>query len=177
MIALKKINKSNDPLYKYNENLIIESFPPNEYRDLSQQRDYTNNNRLFHPHIILWQNEPIGILNYWLFQTCCYVEHFAIDSKKRNLGYGAKALSLLKESINECIVLEVELPEDDVAIKRIYFYERAGFKLYDKEYYQPPYRKKDSYFPMRIMAYGNSINDEDFNQIKSTIYKEVYGME
>lgn len=176
MISFKRIEKSDDPLYEYGEKLISQSFPLNEYRDLSVQRDYTDNNDLFYPHIILYKNKPIGIINYWLFPECCYIEHLAIDPEKRNLGYGEKVLTLLRESIKKTIVLEVELPNNDFARRRISFYERAGFKLYNKEYTQPPYRENEDYFPLRIMAYGKNINDEDFENIKSIIHKEVYGI-
>lgn len=174
MISLIPIKDSKHPLYAYSENILVTSFPKDEYRDLTQQKEYTNSNALFNCHVITDNDKPIGIINYWRFNQFCYIEHFAIDSALRNQGYGKMVLELLKEKINKPIILEVEVPDTEIAIRRISFYKRTGLKLCNQPYLQPPYRKEDDFIPMRIMVYGSELNDDDFALIKSIIYKEVY---
>lgn len=79
--------------------------------------------------------------------------------------------------INAPIVLEVELPNDEMSIRRIGFYERVNYKLWKNEYSQPPYRKGDEYLPMHLMVYGDLNSEKDFDRIKYNLYKEVYLVE
>ena len=158
MISFVPIKDSEHPLYTYSEKILVESFPKNEYRDLLQQKENVNSNALFS----------------CTFNDFCYIEHFAIDSAKRNQGYGKKVLEKLKEEIGKPFVLEVEMPDNEIAIRRVHFYERVGLKLYHKPYLQPPFRKGDDFIPMYIMAYGKELTDEDFSLMKQIIYKVVY---
>ncbi|MBR6538579.1 MAG: GNAT family N-acetyltransferase [Bacteroides sp.] len=174
MISFIPIKDSKHPLYTYSEKILVESFPKNEYRDLAQQKEYINSNALFSCNIIIDNDKPIGIINYWTFNHFCYIEHFAIDSTKRNQGYGKMVLEILKEKIKNPIILEVETPDTEIAIRRISFYKRVGLKLYNQPYLQPPYRREDDLLPMRIMVYGKELSDDEFSFIKRTIYKEVY---
>ena len=85
MISFVQIKDSKHPLYTYSEKILVQSFPKNEYRDLPQQKENVNSNTLFSCNIIIANdNHPIGIINYWTFNDFCYIEHFAIDSAKRN---------------------------------------------------------------------------------------------
>ena len=174
MISFIPIKDSEHPLYTYSEKILVESFPKNEYRDLLQQKENVNSNTLFSCNIIIANENPIGIINYWTFNDFYYIEHFAIDSAKRNQGYGKKVLEKLKEEIGKPFVLEVETPDNEIAIRRVHFYERAGLKLYDKPYLQPPFRNGDDFIPMRIMAYGKELTDKELSIMKQIIYKEVY---
>ena len=174
MISFIPIKDSEHPLYTYSEKILVQSFPKNEYRELPQQKENVNSNALFSCNIIIANENPIGIINYWTFNDFCYIEHFAIDSAKRNQGYGKKVLDKFKEKIGKPFVLEVEMPDNEIAIRRVHFYERAGLKLYHKPYLQPPFRKEDDFIPMYIMAYGKELTDEDFSLMKQIIYKEVY---
>ena len=58
-----------------------------------------------------------------------YGEHFAVDPDERGGGYGGKALRLLCEELQTPVVLEVELPFDEMSRRRIGFYQRSGFTL------------------------------------------------
>ena len=174
MISFIPIKDSEHPLYTYSEKILVQSFPKNEYRELPQQKENVNSNALFSCNIIIANESPIGIINYWTFNDFCYIEHFAIDSAKRNQGYGKKVLDKFKEKIGKPFVLEVEIPDNEIAIRRVHFYERAGLKLYHKPYLQPPFRKGDDFIPMYIMVYGKELTDEDFSLMKQIIYKEVY---
>ena len=173
MIELIKITTSN-PNYEFVEELLHSSFPDNERRDDALQRDNTDNNEKFSTLLISDNGENIGVITIWHLNGFCYVEHLATSPSVRNKGYGSKIIFALTEMINGMIVLEVELPEDEMSRRRIGFYERCGFRLCHKPYFQPPYRKGDEKLPMHIMFSGKEEVDNEFENIKSEIYSNVY---
>ena len=73
------------------------------------------------------------------------------------------------------IILEAEPPTDNIAIRRIGFYERNGFMLYGYDYYQPPYAADRQGIALRLM--GNIPEDEARpDKIARTLHREVYGV-
>lgn len=176
MLTLHRIQSAQSPYYPFAEALLQQAFPPEEYRDLAEWRRYTDEKTLFHNHVILQGDEPMGLITYWTFDGFCYIEHFATAPAARNKGYGSKVLTLLQEMLNTPLVLEVEEPKTPIAIRRIAFYERMGFVLWDKEYLQPPYRPGDDFLPLRLMAWGALDAIRDFTRIRQTIYREVYNL-
>lgn len=87
-------------------------------------------------------------------------------------------MALLQERMGgKPVVLEVEMPEDEMSRRRIGFYARQGFLLWeDHDYMQPPYRAGDAPLPMRLMAWGNLNAETDFTRVKNAIYSVVYGV-
>lgn len=118
-----------------------------------------------------------GFLTAWDFNDFIYLEHFAIDEAARNGGIGGKALKQFLASCRVPIVLEVEIPTDDLSKRRIGFYERLGFQLDTHLYYQPPYRQGGPTLEMRLMTYGDLPLSASFEAVKTTLYKNVYGVQ
>lgn len=176
MLSLQRITTAKQTWYDYMEQLMIASFPPEEYRALEQLRLYTDTCPKFHNNIILNGETPVGLLTYWDFDTFYYAEHFAIDPAQRNRGLGRQALTLLCQYLQKPIILEVEMPVEELAQRRINFYQRLGFTLWNKPYKQPPYKPGDGYLPMLLMAYGNINCEHDYETIKNCIYRHVYGV-
>lgn len=177
MLRLQRIHTADAELYAFMEQLLTASFPPEEYRALEQLRLYTDTREAFHNNVILDGETPVGLFTYWDFGDFCYGEHFAIDPERRNGGYGKRALEELCRTVHpRPIVLEVEMPEEEMARRRIGFYQRQGFALWDKPYQQPPYKPGDGYLPMRLMAYGGMDPEQDFGKVRDCIYHEVYGV-
>ena len=159
--------------YAFVENLLHESFPEEERRDDDMQRYNTDNNPLFTAYLIT--DDTIGLITLWKLSGFLYVEHLATSPSVRNKGYGKMIMqALLNNFPDSKIVLEVELPEDELSKRRIGFYERNGFTLCEKPYMQPPYRKSGSPIPMYIMFSGTDSIDGMFDTITSEIYKNVY---
>jgi len=176
MIQLKRITTESIQLYDYMEKLLMASFPPEEYRDLDILREYANNHPKFYCNIILNHTTPIGLLTYWDLEDFYYIEHFAIDPNQRNGGYGRKLLDYLVEFLEKPIVLEVEHPTEEMAQRRINFYKRQGYILWEKEYIQPPYRPGFPELPMFLMTLGGLTPEKDFENVKRRIHKEVYNI-
>lgn len=174
MIRFQRITTKDTALYSYMEQLMTASFPAEEYRPLAELCNYADNKSHFHCNVILLQDVPIGLITYWDFGHFHYVEHFAIDPSQRNGGHGRNALNHLCRQLNSPIVLEVEAPEEEMAIRRINFYKRQGFTLWETPYLQPPYKAGDGYLPMFLMAYGSLECTKDFESVKNCIYREVY---
>lgn len=176
MIRLQRISTADKSLYQYMEQLITTAFPPEEHRPLEDLRVYTDTKPHFHNNIIFHHDTPVGFITYWDFDKYYYVEHFAIDPSQRNGGHGKNVLNQLCQLLQQPIVLEVETPEEEIAQRRINFYTRQGFVLWDKPYLQPPYRPEDDYLPMLLMAHGDLTCDRDFETVKKDIYREVYNV-
>ena len=75
------------------------------------------------------------------------------------------------------VVLEVEMPTEEMSRRRIGFYERLGFVLDCHVYFQPPYRKGEAFLEMRLMAHGELDLERSFEQVKTIIHQNVYGVE
>ena len=168
-------------LYPFAEDLLHTAFPADERRDDAQQREYTDRKAEFAAYALTDGDEPIGILTCWHFcggksENFVYVEHLAVAPSKRNGGYGAEILRSLKERHKGIIVLEVELPQDEMSRRRIAFYERNGFELCRLPYLQPPYRPENTPLPMHLMFYGTASPAPLFNTIRDTIHRHVYGV-
>ncbi len=172
-IAIREIKASDSLDYLWMEHLLTESFPSDEYRDLTQLRDYTDTLDIFHCCVIEKEGTPVGLLNYWDFGAWVYVEHFATLPSLRGTGIGARVLSLFNES--GTTVLEVELPTDEMSCRRIGFYRRSGFEVMDGEYIQPAYKPGSSPLPMKIMSRGHSYATS-FEDIVHTLHSKVYGL-
>lgn len=177
MIRIQPIRTSDVLHYQFMENLLITAFPPEEYRALKELRQYTDCTEKFHNNLIFDEDTPIGFITYWDFGRFCYIEHFAIDPSQRNGGYGKRVLEQISNILNLPIVLEVEMPIEEMAQRRINFYKRQGFNLWEKEYQQPPYKPGDPFLPMYLMVHGNLECNKDFEEIKSKLHKEVYNVQ
>ena len=95
MIRLQPISTSDLQHYKFMEELLIDSFPPEEYRQLEQLREYTDRTGNFHNNIIFDDDLPVGFITYWDFDSFYYVEHFATNPALRNGGYGKTYTGIL----------------------------------------------------------------------------------
>ena len=172
-IKRKRLKTTTSEEYRFAEELLTASFPADEYRPLEEQRRNVESIDMFHMNILFAGEEPAGLLSYWQFDGYIYVEHFAIHPTLRGKGYGHEAIDgLIREQRN--IVLEVEIPTDDITRRRIAFYTRCGLTLCPKEYIQPAYRTDGNELPMRIMYCGIDA-EKDFEKIRATIYLNVYG--
>ena len=115
MIRLQPINTSDFQHYKFMEELLIDAFPPEEYRELNQLREYTDRVGNFHNNIIFDDDLPIGFITYWDFDSFYYVEHFATNPALRICGDGKRTLEFLCHYLYQPIVLVVVRPIEDMA--------------------------------------------------------------
>lgn len=176
MIEIRRITTKDNEYYTYVEELLVASFPVEEYRDLSVFRRYADSLSYFYCNVILDDSTPVGLLSYWELGDFNYIEHLAIDPRRRGGGYGKEVLDTLDKYMNNPIVLEVERPTDETAQRRICFYQRHGFELWTEDYFQPPYRTGHGRLPLYLMVKGGLTADRDFERVRKAIYHTVYGV-
>lgn len=167
---------SNSPDYSFCEQLYLNAFPSSERRSVSQQRQVTDNEKLFHFCAIQIEGKTVGFLTYWDLDTFIYIEHFAVDESMRGQNMGSRTLAYLRKAITKPFILEVERPETEMARRRIGFYERNGYALWERDYYQPPYQEGHEYLPLHLMCNGALQEGNDFDHVKESLYKKVYGL-
>lgn len=148
-----------------------EAFPEIERRTFSNLCAAFELFPYVHLHLIEEADETIGFIIYWEFTEFIYVEYFAISEEFRGGGIGRKAFSEFTERQTKPIVLEIEPPDNDLARRRVGFYQRIGFTLRDVEYIQPPYHPNLPDLPLLLMTYGEIGLPKTFSNIKSEIHR------
>lgn len=177
---IKKINTWHTD-YPFVEKLLNLAFPAEERRNDTQQRNYTDNHPDFQVYLIKDNGENIGLVSIWKLslpdgKKFTYVEHLATDPRRRNGGYGKQIMEWLKKDCLSNLVLEVELPTDELTQRRVGFYERCGLSLCKEKYLQPPYHKGGEFLPMNLMHWGWTDFNHCFPQVQECIHRNVYGV-
>lgn len=175
-IQITPITTQDEKLYQFYTDVLTDSFPKEEYRNLDKIAYNTDNEEKFTSCVLTYGGNPVGIISYWDIDDYCYVEHFAIKKELRGSNYGGNSIRKFINHISKNIILEVELPVGVVEQKRIEFYKKIGFSLWSKDYKQPPYRNTDGYIDMLIMCHGTLDEEKAFDIVKKGIYSVVYGI-
>lgn len=162
--------KDFDEIYE----LMETSFPDIEHRTKEDQRDLFKDSA-YQVWIVRQDNGTLGgFLSTWDFGDFRFAEHFAVNPALRGHGLGKEMLADWLDSSCLPAVLEVELPENEIAKRRIGFYERLGFRLNTFPYLQPPMQKGKDNLPLYIMSYPAALTAEDFLPWKKILYTRVY---
>lgn len=157
--------------------ILVEAFPSYERRDVKRQRALFDNE--FYNVLTVSDNEKtLGFLAYWDFKDFLFYEHFAVDKSARNCGIGKQTLEkLFEKSEGRPIVLEIELPQNELASRRLHFYERNGFVANTFQYFQMPLNSCDEKTPMILMSKSTPLTKENFEKYRDIIYRNVYDIE
>lgn len=159
-----------DEIYR----LLQSSFPDDEYRPYDAQKEVFSDPR-YHVYILPGENDTIrAMITIWQFDDFAFIEHFAVSPKCRNQGLGAQILQEVLQVLSCPVCLEVELPQTELARRRIAFYTRNGFFLNDYPYTQPPYSKEKHPIDLLVMTSGGKISPERFETIRQTLWDAVY---
>ncbi len=156
----------------------LEAFPTNERRDENLQEKFLQEKDTFTAHALYREgmSEMLGAVYLWRFPTFIYIEHLFTDSRLRNRGLGTVLLEYLMKDEQLPFVLEAELPDTPLSLRRIGFYERNGFRVCPQTYTQPPYRAGEKPLPMHLLTNQPDAVLPCFEEVVRTIYKEVYGV-
>lgn len=177
MLALLKLSLAS-PTFPLAESLYTEAFPTEERRPLEAWRLLVEEEPAFHIYEIHSANGFAGFVCYWELAGFIFVEHFAIRSALRCCGVGRECIEHLKEKFAPLpLVLEAELPESEMACRRIGFYARCGFSPSPRPYLQPPYRRGDSWLPLLLLCTDETFLSQHFPTIRQQIYHSVYHCE
>lgn len=156
--------------------LLERAFPATELREKERQRAL-----LQEPCYRLYGVEGEGGLQalfaVWEIADFLYIDHFTVREDCRNGGFGGRLLDRLVAEKGRPVVLEVELPEDEMARRRIGFYERHGFTYNAYPYLQPPMREGQGMQPLRMMTHPSAIDEKTYERYKRLIYQTAYHYE
>lgn len=174
MVQLIRITDPDDSLLEKLIPLYEEAFPLEERRSIGQlKRMIGKTENMFFNAIVLDEN-LCGLFVFWNFEKFSYLEHFAIYPHLRNKKIGKQVLDYLAENLPGLRLLEVEpAVDDEMAVRRVEYYRRNGYKVLDNNYMQPSYHAHEDACPLWIM--GNADADPFslsgyIEQIKEEVY-------
>lgn len=155
--------------------IIETSFPEDEYRTYDEQKALLDN-MAYEIYILTDSDENIikAFVAVWKFDSFVFIEHFAVNPTYRNKGIGSVFLREIVRMLGKTVCLEVEPPDNEIASRRIGFYERNNFFLNKYPYTQPPISTGRNPVPLFIMTYGRYISNMEFSNIKDTLFTRVY---
>ena len=149
--------------------LLEDSFPNDEYRPWEAQQAILSD-----PRYTLWTNdERTALISVWKFDDFAFIEHFAVSPRLRNQGLGRQILSEVLISLSGPVILEAELPDTELAQRRLEFYQRNGFFVNPFPYLQPAYAPDRKPVPMQILS-TEPLTRKAFEDAKRTLYSQVY---
>ncbi|MDN3956563.1 GNAT family N-acetyltransferase [Sporolactobacillus laevolacticus] len=159
--------------------LMNHSFPSIEFRPRDKQFEL-----LKRPNFTIYarynsSDQTLdGFIAEWSFADFCFVEHFAVQPYLRGHGVGSEMMRQYLNQAKKQVLIEVEEPVTDLAIRRIHFYQRLGFVFSAFGYIQPDLRNSgEKEVTLRMMNYPTPLTKPEFLQRKKEIFQQVYGMD
>ena len=142
--------------------LLSQSFPAGERRDTAGQRALLSDSAYRIDILRAPSGGVQALMALWDFDDFVFFEHFAVDPACRNGGIGGQMLDALLARFDKPACLEAELPETELAARRIGFYERHGFTVNaDYPYFQPALTPGGSPIPLHLLTTGGAARDRD----------------
>lgn len=174
MISERLTDRDFDAVYA----IMEKSFPEEERRTYEEQRALLADSSYYLYGIKdEATGELLGFAAFWDLDEFVFFEHLAVNPDCRNGGIGKQLLLKVKELAKAPICLEVELPTDEMAIRRIAYYERNGFYLNEYPYTQPSLKKGGEDVPMYIMTSGRKLTMQEVLYVRDLLYRRIYHVE
>ena len=166
----------NPKQFKQFWNLMSLSFPEHERRECEDVKFLLKTDNFVVKATFNQNCELEHFITHWNLEEFIFIEHFALSHRLRGKGIGSSVLRSFMEHENRPIVLEVEPPTDSISRRRIRFYERLGFTLFNWNYQQPPYRPSDKFLTLLLMTNSPELlkNENGFQLVKTEIHRHVY---
>lgn len=152
-------------------NLYEESFPVSERRKIEDHLLACTDERFF--PLSAWDGDRLaGLLFFWEWNGYRYLEHLAVTPELRGQGYGSEMLRYLRDS-EQTIILEIDPLVNELSVRRLQFYERAGFTLTPYRFVHLPYRLEAQPQELLILSYPRMITKEAHNDFLRFVNDEV----
>lgn len=166
-----QIEESNRSEWEKIWDLYESSFPLAERRKKEDHIRACSDSRFF--PISAWENgELIGLLFYWEWDSYRYLEYLAVNPKFRGQGFGSEILRRLRNS-EHTIILEIDPLNNELSVRRLQFYERAGFTLTPYRFIHLPYRLEAKPQELLILSYPKMITKEQHRDFLQFIENRV----
>lgn len=156
--------------------LLSQSFPAGERRDTAGQCALLSDSAYRIDILRAPSGGVQALMASWDFDDFVFFEHFAVAPACRSGGIGGRMLDALLSRIPKPACLEAELPETELAARRIGFYERHGFTVNaDYPYFQPALVPGGSPIPMQLLTTGGARTVSELRAIETLLHTRVYG--
>lgn len=157
--------------------ILNASFPESERRTDEKQLALFDDPR-YRVLAVRSDGSLAGFMAYWELGDIVFYEHFAVKEELRGAGIGRRALKeLLAMHEGKRVVLECEERDlNDIAARRVRFYESLGFAVNDQLYKQPPYTAGGEWLRLHLLSHGSTLQDDEFSDIKTLLYDKIYGI-
>ena len=166
-----RITRADDHYWDASWEIYQSNFPSGEQRLLADHIRALEDDR-YHSMAILQGDHVVGILFYWRLPPFLFVEHLAIGEAFKGRGIGSDVLSLLKQQIGR-LILEIDPPDDEIAVRRMHFYERDGFILNPYLHVNLPLRIGEEALPLRIMTVDTMLSEVEYEAFLSVLMTDL----
>lgn len=154
--------------------IMCEAFPESEYR-MKQEQYRLFELSQYEVFGVVEQGQLCAFLAAWDLGCVRFGEHLATLHTMRNHGLGAKLFRFYEQLSATPLVFEVELPETELAKRRIGFYERLGYHYYgDIPYFQGSFHAGQERLALRLMMNDAHVERIEMDRIIDLIYQNVY---
>jgi GNAT superfamily N-acetyltransferase len=170
LLSVQSISLSDYPFVR---SLYESAFPVYERRNWDQLVSMLP---LPNMHITVAQQneEPIGFATYLQINDWYFLEHLAIHPSFEGKGFGSEIMQWLLIQSSHQLLLETELPIDEISHRRICFYQKLGLQIAPFFYQQPPYRRGETTPAMHVMSVPIITDEKAFTNITAAIKQEVF---
>lgn len=151
--------------------LYESSFPIAERR---KKKDHLHacSDPMFYP-LSAWEgNQLLGLLFYWEWDSYRYLEYLAVSPELRGHGYGSQMLRYLRDT-EHTVILEIDPLSNELSVRRLQFYERAGYTLTPYRFVHLPYRLEAQPQELLILSFPKMITKEQHNDFLAFIEERV----
>lgn len=160
-MELERLKTTLHPLYEEAMALYAASFPLHEQRTADDQRRALEHLD-YHFVLALEQSQMVGLVLYWEQPQYLYIEHLCTVPAVRGQGLGAEILRQLTP-LEKTLILEIDPPEDEISIRRLGFYQRAGFQTNPFPYRHPAYRRDCKPHRLVVLSHPAPLTADDFS--------------
>ncbi len=159
------------------EDIYRQSFPAEELRPVALTCSLLQQNSHFHLLMGKEGEHIVSLIIYWQLEHGLYIDYLATHPLHRYRGYARELLMHVATPSPLPVVLEVELPNNDVAVRRIEFYKKCGF-FYNSHFpYHMPNYNNEGVTPMVLMSYPAVLSMRQCRQMATDIYHTAYNRE
>lgn len=167
----ERITCPHHPMYSDALRLYHTSFPVHEQRESDSQIHILEDEE-YHFNLILNEKRFLGLMLSWETINFIYVEHFCILPELRGHGYGKTALQLICRE-GKRIILEIDPPVNQIAVRRKNFYERCGFLANAYRHVHPAYHNGSPGHELVIMSWSGQITKAEYDEFNQYLNRRV----
>lgn len=168
-------NPISKPFFDSFYTLMEKSFPKQMRRTREAFWQLCQNEPRYHIYTWLQQGCVYAFFTLWELPSFRFVDHFAVSPDLRCGGIGSRILQEVLQKSTLPLVLEAELPETELAKRRLNFYKRNGFFEHPFPYLMPPVQADCEAVPMKLLS-SRPLSEKEFYAVRDCLHKEVYNI-